>query len=285
MYKCNVCGVEVNNFIPYNGGAAKLPELQKQFHIIGSDVDKFSCPHCGCHDRERHLKLYLEKTGVLNGKQRVRILHFAPERNIISWLSQLNPELYILADLYAIDPRYERINIEEIPYGDQSFDLVIANHVLEHVDSPSKALSEINRVLRDDGVAILQTPFSDLLDKTFEDSGIQTPEQKLFFYGQEDHVRMFGRDVFSLMRHHLFDKIYHHEDLFSPEVSDLYGVNYREPFFLFGRKSSGVSCSAISASSRDFSSGNLVAFSDNPAAIECHPSCFNKSAERSSFRF
>lgn len=236
MYQCNVCGMAVKEFVPYRGGVEKLPELQKQFHVIGSDVDKFGCPYCGCHDRERHLRLYLDKTGILNNKRKIRILHFAPEQHIISWLSQFKPELHILADLYASDPRYERIDIENIPYGDQSFDLVIANHVLEHVNFPHKALFEINRVLRDDGIAILQTPFSDLLEKTFEDPGIKTAEQRLFFYGQEDHVRMFGRDVFSLMREHLVDKSYQHDDLFGSEVADVYGVNSREPFFLFSRK-------------------------------------------------
>ena len=112
---------------------------------IGSDVDNHSCPSCGCHDRERHLKLYIENTNALKNKASFRILHFAPENKLVEWLSvTLNPEIHIFADLHPRDNRYETIDIEKIPYSDESFDLVIANHILEHVSDPRQALSEIN---------------------------------------------------------------------------------------------------------------------------------------------
>jgi len=237
MYQCNICGADVKKFFPYKGGTSALSELQRKLDVIGSDVDNFGCPSCGCHDRERHLKLYIEKTGILKGKEGMRILHFAPEKNIINFLVELNPEIYILADLYSIDPRFEKIDIEEIPYSDRTFDLVIANHVLEHVNQPSKAMAEINRVLVDDGIAILQTPFSQFLERTFEDKSIKTPEQRLFFYGQEDHVRTFGLDLFSEMSNYLINKVKQHADIFDSDLVSNYGVNELEPFFLFGKKS------------------------------------------------
>ena len=236
MYQCNICGNNVDKFIPYRGGSSTISEFQKKLKIIGSDVDNFSCPHCGCHDRERHLKLYIEQTRILEGKQRIRILHFAPERNILNLLAKFNPEIHILADLYTSDPRFEKINIEAIPYGNASFDLVIANHILEHVDNPDLALSEINRVLKDDGLAILQTPYSQFLENTFEDKAIDDSENRLFFYGQEDHARVFGRDIFQKMNNFLVNKSIMHKDLFAKDLTENFGINEQEPFFLFGRR-------------------------------------------------
>ena len=236
MHQCNICGNNVDKFIPYRGGSSTISEFQKKLKIIGSDVDNFSCPHCGCHDRERHLKLFIEQTRILEGKQRIRILHFAPERSVLNLLTKFNPEIHILADLYTSDPRFEKINIEAIPYGNASFDLVIANHILEHVDNPDLALSEINRVLKDDGFAILQTPYSQLLENTFEDKAIDDSENRLFFYGQEDHARVFGRDIFRKMNNFLMNKTLNHSDVFDSELAKKFGVNELEPFFLFGRR-------------------------------------------------
>jgi glycosyltransferase involved in cell wall biosynthesis len=233
MHQCNICGNFVEKFIPYRGGFSAISELQQRLKIIGSDVDNFSCPHCGCHDRERHLKMYIEKTGILEGKKKIKILHFAPERNILNFLAKFNPEIHILADLYTSDPRFEKINIEAIPYDNSSFDLIIANHILEHVDNPNLALFEINRVLKDDGIAILQTPYSQLLQNTFEDKAINDPQNRLYFYGQEDHVRVFGRDIFETINNFLVSNTVSHNDIFDSKIAKIFGVNDLEPFFLF----------------------------------------------------
>lgn len=236
MHQCNICGEKFQKFIPYRNGLNGISLFQKKLDIIGSNVENFGCPKCGCHDRERHLILYLEKLGILSGKKRVKILHFAPEKNIVSWLSLLEPELHIFADLNPVDFRYECLDIEKIPYSDNSFDLVIANHVLEHVNSPFNALREINRVLCDDGYAILQTPFSQYLTNDFEDESIEKPGDRLFFYGQEDHSRVFGKNLILKISEFLVSNVIYHEDIFDENVANFFGVNSREPLFLFGKK-------------------------------------------------
>jgi len=71
---------------------------------------------------------------------------------------------------------------------------VIANHVLEHIKEEEKVLPEILRVLKPGGLAILQVPIANKLNKTFEDPTILTKDDREKFYGQFDHVRLYGKD-------------------------------------------------------------------------------------------
>ena len=112
-----------------------------------------------------------------------------------------------------------------------SFDIVIANHVLDKVYNLDAALSEINRVLKPDGIAILQTPFSNKLHHTFEDGGIDSDELRLAFYGQENNVRLFGRNVFNKFSEFLESNTYQHADLFPKDIENVHSVNLKEPFF------------------------------------------------------
>ncbi|MBW7900599.1 MAG: glycosyltransferase [Rhodocyclaceae bacterium] len=231
---CNYCQGEVERFLPYRGGWRNQPHAMVSLDVIGSDPDNFACPHCACTDRERHLKLYCTVLDVL--KKDARILHFAPEWGFVSHIAQFDPEVHVFADPYSQDLRFEKINIEKIPYSDASFDYVIANHVMEHVADPDAALVEISRVLKADGIAILQTPYSSVLHKTFEDPGIDTDALRLEFYGQEDHVRLFGRDIFERFSAHLDPLVASHDSLFDSTVATVLGVNAKEPFFLFRKK-------------------------------------------------
>ena len=125
---------------------------------------------------------------------------------------------------------------QAMPFADESFDFLLANHVLEHVDSPDKALTEIHRVLKRGGHAILQTPYSPRLHGTLQVAGIDTPEARLHAYGQEDHARLFGRDIFEFIAAFGLEPCIHgHDELLVDHDADTYGVNPLEPFFLFRR--------------------------------------------------
>lgn len=80
--QCTLCGHRVWRFMPYQSGSAGVPELMRELEIIGSDIDHFECPHCGAHDRERHLLLYLKASGVLAEIGGRAVLHFAPEKRL-----------------------------------------------------------------------------------------------------------------------------------------------------------------------------------------------------------
>jgi len=93
------------------------------------------------------------------------------------------PARYIKCDLYPGTPEVERVDMLAIPYPDETFDLVIANHVLEHVTDDARALEEVRRVLKPGGYAILQTPFSPKLHSTWSDEGIDNDQARLQAYG------------------------------------------------------------------------------------------------------
>lgn len=233
---CVVCEHHLGAFLPYRHGGRSVAPFIRILDMIGSDIDHFECPWCSCHDRERHLLLYMRATKIMEGLEGKRVLHFAPERHLSRFIGEAGPASYIRCDLYPQSPDIERINMLDIPYNDGSFDLVIANHVLEHVADDLRALSEIRRVLSQGGLAILQTPYSSRLLHTWSDAGIDTDEARLLAYGQEDHVRLYGRDIFERFASTgLVPEIGTHDQLLPGLDSKCLGVNVREPFMLFHR--------------------------------------------------
>lgn len=204
--------------------------------MVGSDVDRFGCPWCGAHDRERHLLLYMQSMGLIDRVSGMDVLHFAPEAHLSRVIAHANPRSYRKGDLYPVVSDVERMDMQAICAETESFDLVIANHVLEHVSDDLVALHEIRRVLRRGGYAILQTPFSAKLHRTWSDPGIDSDDARLQAFGQEDHVRLFGRDIFERFASvGLVACGGSHDALLGGYDATKYGVNSREPFFLFRR--------------------------------------------------
>lgn len=231
---CCICDGSLDKFLPYRGGWREAPPLMSTLEIIGSDLDNFSCPLCGAHDRERHIFLYLNRLRLISKFEGAEILHFAPEKRLTKIIKDKKPLRYVKADLFPTDPDIEKIDMTNISYGSETFDFVIANHVLEHIPDDLKALAELKRVLKSGGIAILQTPFSSILKSTFHDSGIDNDYLRLLIYGQEDHVRLYGLDIFDRFASiGLQADIKSHEATL-PDIDPLYyGVNFREPLFLY----------------------------------------------------
>lgn len=222
--------------MPYMRGSSGTPRLMRVLDGVGSNVDQFECPRCGAHDRERHLLMYLERMGLLASMQGKSVLHFAPEKRLARRITAIAPSRYVPCDLYPSTPDVQRVDMLEMPFEDKTFDLVIANHVLEHVDDDLKALAEIHRVLKPGGHAILQTPYSEKLHHTWQDPGIDTDAARLQAYGQADHVRLFGRDIFTRFASAgLVSYVQQHDDVLLDTDEVLLGINPKEPFFLFRR--------------------------------------------------
>ncbi len=150
------------------------------------------CPKCGSLERHRLLWLYVQhRTSLLAGH--LTLLHVAPEAVLQKKLSSLRHLDYVSADLDS--PMAEiKIDITDIDFPDHFFDAILCNHVLEHVMDDRKAMSELFRVLKPGGWAILQSPIDINREKTFEDPEIVSPEDRERLYGQHDHVRIYGRD-------------------------------------------------------------------------------------------
>jgi SAM-dependent methyltransferase len=148
------------------------------------------CPKCGSLERHRLLCLAAREHDYFANKD---VLHFAPEAAISRLVLEQSPASYVTADLFAegVD---RRENIEALTISDDSFDVIICSHVLEHVDDRA-AISELYRVLRPGGLLIAMFPIVEGWHETYEQPSINSPDDRLLHFGQHDHARFFGSDA------------------------------------------------------------------------------------------
>lgn len=170
--RCPFCGWFGYRFEPFGNAAVRRDDAQ--------------CPICG--SLERHRAAFLLLRGRLSPGQKV--LHVAPENLMIPWLVSLASE-YLNVDLY--NPAMQRMDITATGLPDGSKTLVWCSHVLEHIVDDRKALSELYRILAPAGTLVLQVPIAG--ETTFEDSSVTSDEERLRKFLQEDHVRLYGRDI------------------------------------------------------------------------------------------
>lgn len=179
-YICSICGGHFRKFLPYG--------LKERLNA--------RCPVCLSLERHRLLWLYLKnKTNLFTN--RLRVLHFAPEKCISDKLRKLSNIEYITAD---IDPEKADflMDITNISSEDNYYDVILCSHVLEHIQEDRMAMSELYRVLKPEGWAILQVPIG--REKTFEDPNITSGEEREAIYGQADHVRIYGLDYIERLK-------------------------------------------------------------------------------------
>ena len=132
---------------------------------------------------------------------------------------------YITGDLESPLAKV-KMDVLNIPFEDNTFDVVFCNHVMEHVTSDLKAMSEIYRVLKPDGWAIMQSPVYPDIEKTLEDPSITDPREREQIYGQNDHLRKFGRDYGERIKRAGFKVT---EDNFLEELSEKVRTRYALP--------------------------------------------------------
>lgn len=154
------------------------------------------CPNCGSRERHRLLQLWIDQGGgnKLDGK---RILHFAPEKVIVRRMRG-NP-LYETADLHQLGVTH-RADIAHLALPDATYDVVIANHVLEHVTDDRLAIQELYRLLTPGGVALLTVPVNTSRQETYENPAITAPAGRFAHFGAADHVRYYGLDFADRLR-------------------------------------------------------------------------------------
>jgi len=125
------------------------------------------------------------------------MLHVAPELCFLSRLKKQLGDNYLTADL-SNKRAMVKMDITNIHYPDQSFDVIYCSHVLEHVQNDKRAMREFYRILKWSGWSIFLVPIT--VEKTFEDNSITDPKERLKFFGKEDHVRRYGPDFINRLR-------------------------------------------------------------------------------------
>lgn len=151
---------------------------------------------CGSLERHRLVSLLFDVNPSLL-RPGNEVLHIAPEPTLVGPLRR-SAARYVSGDLEA-EFGARRLDVTQLPFEGDSFDVVVCNHVLEHVPDDERAMREVRRVLRPGGWAMLLVP--DVHEPmTVESPEITDPEERLMLYGQRDHVRRYGWDYLDRLR-------------------------------------------------------------------------------------
>jgi SAM-dependent methyltransferase len=161
----------------------------------------------------------------------IRVLDFSPPRCLYQKLIKLPYVNYLPTDFAGEFFASEKMDITQLPLPNNSFELIICYHVLEHVEEDLKAMSELYRVLKQSGTCIIQTPFKN--GEIYENFSIKTPEGRKEHFGQEDHVRVYSSKSLS---QRLTSAGFLVKQLnFSEEENNYYGFHQHETI-LFAKK-------------------------------------------------
>lgn len=206
--KCPICEVIIN----------------KKFDSFGIyPRDDAKCSTCGSLERHRLIWLYITRHTHFFNSSAKKMLHIAPERIFQSLFQKHLKNNYLSGDLN--NPRaMEKMDITNITYNDNSFDYIYCSHVLEHIIDDRLAMSELYRVLKPGGWAMLLVPIM-TSGKTEEDFSIVSEEERLKAYGHPDHVRNYGSDYPERLSGVGFQvKTIYPKDFLTEEESLLYGI-------------------------------------------------------------
>ena len=147
------------------------------------------CPGCDSRPRHRLLKLWMDREMVL--PPGARVVHFAAE----PWVRPIMEDKGAHYQTADINDKFElRLDITAMDLPDGSVDMIMANHVLEHVDDHA-AFAEMHRVLSPQGQAVITIPMIEGFDRTYEDPALTSPELRALHYGDAEHLRWYGRDI------------------------------------------------------------------------------------------
>ena len=188
---CNVCGARYTKFVSDFPSAENEMALSEH-QVVAGYGNNILCPNCLSTARERLVLAFLQSDMDVAQK---KILHLSPEKHLYDFLR--TKATVITADIHpglykSTDKKVQYQDATCFDFSGNSFDLVIGNHILEHIPDDCKAMAEINRVLKPGGKAILQVPFSLTNQSTIETPHINDPVLQSKLYGQKDHVRIYA---------------------------------------------------------------------------------------------
>jgi len=174
---CPVCDAKYRKFLPYGRFNTRENAL---------------CPSCLSLERHRLMWLYLQR-GTDFFKAPLKVLHVAPEYCFLKRFDRLQNLDYITADIESPLAKV-KMDVHDIPFEENTFDVVFCNHTLEHVKNDMQALQELRHVLKPAGWGIIQSPINIKRETTYEDANITSEKEREIHFGQNDHVREYGLD-------------------------------------------------------------------------------------------
>lgn len=179
--ECSCCGAKFETFLP--AGLQKRPNAR--------------CLNCNSLERHRIIWMFLKsETNFFHSS--LKVLHAAPEKLFYNKFRSLANIDYTSIDLHPEKYDYGRktikMDLTDLKFANDTFDVIICNHVLEHIPNDAKAMLQMYRVLKPGGWAIINVPVDPEREVTFEDVNINDPRKQLELFGQQDHVRVYGKD-------------------------------------------------------------------------------------------
>jgi SAM-dependent methyltransferase len=205
---CPVCDSKPTTFVPLPSYYLEMWQRYGFVHVDTNEMTPlatYSCQICGASDRERLYALWIkQKIEQKQFVQGMSLVHFAPEAGLSKQLRDLNFFDYASADLLMPDADHH-VDITNMPFANEQFDFFICSHVLEHVNSDDKAMSELYRILKTGGCGILMAPVIVGLENTLEDTSIEDEAERWHLFGQDDHVRLYAHhDYVNKIQNHGF---------------------------------------------------------------------------------
>lgn len=219
---CNICKRSYKIFEPFK------------------NVENEKCTNCISMKRHRLLYRFLQdRTYLFQTSDRLKLLHFAPEKayykifskkeNIEYYPCDLEPENYV----FNRKSRIYKKDITNIDFDDNTFDVILCNHVLEHILDDATAMQELYRVMKKGAWGIFQVPIDFKRATTYEDFSKTTPAERYIAFGQVDHVRWYGKDYPNRLRNAGFEvSEIKYTDEFSEEEKFKYGFPEKESIYL-----------------------------------------------------
>lgn len=242
LRKCACCGRSggVGLFEPLSD---YYQEMHKKYHAVEFIVEflneeEYTCKYCFTSDRGRMICAFLHMAKLPYAKKGTRILQIAPEQGIEDWILRNCPNvLYQSTDLYNDSVSFQSDIQEMVCVPDNTYDYFICSHVLEHVYDDKKAMRELARILKDDGIGVFLVPICLDREEIDEEWGL-SEEENWRRFGQNDHCRVYSKKglIERLKENgfyvHLFDKSIFGEKLFQEnaftETSTLYILSKTE---------------------------------------------------------
>ncbi len=172
----------------------------KSFLPYGYENQRSNVLAPGTLSLERHRLLWLYLKSETNFfSEPLKLLHFAPEQAFHKRFKKLENIDYTTTDLES--PLADiKADICNLPFEENAFDVILCNHVLEHIKDDKKAMQELFRVMKPGGWGIFQIPQDINRKETFEDDSIVDRKKRAEIFGQYDHVRIYGMDYFDKLR-------------------------------------------------------------------------------------